>query len=97
MIIPEQDVSWEENEILWIAPEVGKRLDKFGAKDPDPKCDHRSRGAISVSRRLAHGEIQRPEKGNVLKECKIEERGQVDCIDAPWLRSPYSTIDEKAS
>lgn len=88
----EQEVCRDENDILRVTPEVGKRLhhlEKDHAEHEGDKgkaavrlCVHESRAMKSV------------EQGDVVEEGKVCKRRKVDGVDAPRLRPPDMSVSE---
>lgn len=75
-----------------MSPEMWPGFDEFRAKDPKAEGQYRGEGLNGAADSL--GVEINPgcgEESCVVEEGEVDKGGEVDGVDAPWLRGPGST------
>ena len=83
MVVSKGDIAWDEDNVSWASQEMRNQLDHLGCKDPD--ChNHKCVFVVAEAGMI----VQRVQQRSIVEQCEVEERGDVDRIDAPRLAVP---------
>ena len=88
--VSEEEVTGEHEEVLGLAKEIRGELDHLCAEDPD--CE-KGEGSDTAEGAL----VESVGEGGVVEEREIDERGEVDGIDAPGLAVPNGAISKETA
>ena len=68
-------------------------LDNFGAEYPEEQYRHK--GSFMTDAKLIQSEVKRVNEAAVVKECKIDQRGDINRVDTPRGDGPNDALGEK--
>lgn len=88
--VSKEEVTRKHDEVLGLAEKIRGKLDHLCAEDP-----HREEGEVSDTAEGAP--VEDVSESGVVEEREIDERGEVDGVDAPGLAVPDGAVGKKTA